>query len=142
MTGTIARADALAELSLFVGCSRKELHAVERLGTFVHVVAGRTLCREGEIGRECFIVLCGTASVISGGRQIATIGAGEPIGEVAVLNPELRRTATVVAGTPMDLLVLGRRELVELLHRAPSIGLRLIRIVTSRVHAAPRMGPR
>ncbi len=108
----------------------------------MHVVPGRTLCREGEIGRECFVVLAGSASVIADGRLIATIGPGEPIGEVAVLNPELRRTATVVADTPMDLLVLGRRELVELLNRAPTIGLRLLRIVTSRLHATPRMGPR
>ena len=142
MISTIARADELESLTLFAGCSKREIRAVARRATFVHVMSGRVLCREGEIGRECFVVLSGIASVMTGGRAIATISAGEPIGEVAVLNPELRRTATVVASTAMDLLVLGRRELVELLDAAPTIGLRLLRIVVARLVASPGTEPR
>jgi CRP-like cAMP-binding protein len=122
-------------LNLLAACSRRDLRVLDRVSTFLHVDAGRVLCREGELGHECFIVLDGCARVLRGNEEIATIRRGEPIGEVALLGPHARRTASVIAVTPMDLLVLSRRELSQLVSDTQSMGLQLIRFVTARLVA-------
>lgn len=139
MLGTALGPGQLDGLELFATCGRRELRVVERLATLLDVNAGRVLCRKGELGRECFVVLDGTADVLEDdGSRRAVIGAGEPIGEMAVLAAAPTRTATVVARTQMTLLVFTRKELSTLLDAAPCIGFRLLRIMTTRVLGTPR----
>jgi CRP-like cAMP-binding protein len=66
------------------------------------------------------IVIDGRARVTHRGRVIAEIGPGELIGEMALLNGS-RRSATVVALTPMRLMVLNPGEFQEMLRVAPSV---------------------
>ena len=51
----------------------------------------------------------GTAKVLKGGEEIAELGPGDFFGEIALLETE-RRTATVVAATPMRVIVMFQRE--------------------------------
>jgi CRP-like cAMP-binding protein len=118
---TKQRLDALARVPFFATCTMRELGRIDRLGTPLDVRAGRTLTREGEVGRECFVTLDGVAVAARAGRRVGAIGAGSIAGEMALLEGTTR-TATVVAGTPMQLLVLTEREFEELLEVAPGIG--------------------
>lgn len=69
------------------------------------VNTGQVLAREGRSGFESFVVVEGWAEVSSNGVTFATIGPGEFIGEMALVEGT-PRNATVVATTPMTLLVL------------------------------------
>ncbi|HEX5614064.1 MAG TPA: cyclic nucleotide-binding domain-containing protein [Acidimicrobiia bacterium] len=134
MLGTALGTDRLQGVELFAPCARRELRVVERLATVLDVAAGRRLCTKGEIGRECFVVLAGVADVLDDdGGVVASVGVGEPIGEMAVLAASPTRTATVVASTPMTVLVFSRRDLTSLLDAAPCVGFRLLRIMTTRL---------
>ena len=97
--------DDLRELDLFSEASRSELAVIARQLTRLKVKAGRVLVREGGIGNEFMIMVSGMAEVTQGGRSIATIGRGDLVGEMALLQPfgSGRRNATVTAVTDAEI---------------------------------------
>jgi CRP-like cAMP-binding protein len=68
------------------------------------------LTEEGEFGHALFAVEFGTANVIVDGSVVSTIMSGDVIGEVAILASG-RRTATVVATSPIRLIALFKRDI-------------------------------
>ncbi len=124
--------DHLAAVPLFRGCGKKDLQRVARLTDEVEVEAGRELIQEGKRGTEAFVVVEGTAIVTRGGTQVATLGAGEPFGEMALLD-QSPRNATVTAKTPMTLLVIGQREFGGLLDEVPTLARRVMATLAARL---------
>ena len=83
------------------------LTALERLAEAVRPVAvpeGTTILREGEPGRDYFLIAAGEVEISAGGRPIATAGPGDGFGEIALIR-DVPRTATVVAVTAVELEV-------------------------------------
>lgn len=125
----------LGQLSLFKGCSHRELAAVSRCATPVSQPSGAVFCQQGTQGLEAFVIVTGEAIVSVGSKEIARLGPGEPFGEMALLEWGLR-TATVVARTPMEVLVLSRKDFDSLLTAAPTVARRLLLTLSSRLRAA------
>jgi CRP/FNR family cyclic AMP-dependent transcriptional regulator len=125
------RMQAMRRLPLFAGCTREQLARIDRLGARIDVAAGRRLTVEGTTGRECFFTLAGTAVASRDGAPVGVIGPGSVVGEMALLD-DSPRTATVVTATPMQLLVLDRREFARLCAIAPSIATAVDRIASGR----------
>jgi len=71
----------------------------------VDVPAGRAVITQGEIGDRYYVIESGEADVLGDGRVVASLGPGEGFGEIALLRSS-RRTATVVARTPLELRAL------------------------------------
>jgi len=98
--------------------------------------AGETVIREGTTGREFFIVKRGRADVVKGEEEaqhfIASIQPGESFGEIALLR-DVERTANVVAGTDLDVLVFTREQLMTLLDHYPLIRMEMERQVDDRI---------
>ena len=121
----------LAKIPLFKECSKKELQAISRLVTPVHVAAGKVLTKEGEPGREFMIIAGGSATVRRNGRKIATLGPGDFFGELALL-AGVPRTATVTADTDMVVEALNRAEFATLLDESPSMARKVLAAVAKR----------
>lgn len=126
--------DLLAEVPLFDHLSRRELHAVARLLDVVEVPAGRELVREGTVGREFFVIIEGTAAVERDGRPVATVTAGDVVGEMSLLDGG-PRSATVVASSDLRLLVGERRTFAPLLDADERVRTRVLEAVTTRQEA-------
>lgn len=124
--------DTLAQLDLFSDLSKKELKSVAQLMTPTTVKAGTEFIVEGEVGREAFIILEGSASVWRRDRLVATVEAGTVLGEMAVLTG-ISRTATVKAETDLDLRVLVRREFLGLLDTSPTMTRKLLISTINRI---------
>jgi CRP/FNR family transcriptional regulator, cyclic AMP receptor protein len=124
--------DHLATVSLFSACSKKELQAVAKASDEIALPAGKVLCEQGSIGREAFVILAGTAGVRINGKPVTTIGPGACVGEMALLDHG-PRTATVVADTDMDVLVIGAREFAGIVDEVPAIAHKLLRALATRV---------
>ena len=77
----------LAEVPLFAGLSKKELRTIAHLATYLEEPEGTVLTAEGESGNEFIIVLEGEVEVQQGGEVIATRGAGDYFGEIALHRP-------------------------------------------------------
>jgi CRP-like cAMP-binding protein len=112
--------ELLAQVPLFKDLSKKHLRQVRRLATRVDVAAGRVLAREGGAGHEFIIVLEGDVEIRHDDEVVATCGAGDYVGEIALIE-QRPRTATVVATSPAVLDVIGQREFAELLAEEPEI---------------------
>jgi CRP/FNR family transcriptional regulator, cyclic AMP receptor protein len=125
------RVQELRRIPFLAECSCGELARIDRLGTPVIVEPGRTLTREGAVGRQVFVTLDGLAIVERGGQPIGAIGGGSIAGEMAFLD-HTRRNATVVASTPMRLLVFNDREFRALLAIAPGVEACLAEIAEKR----------
>ena len=130
-----AKLDLLGQVSLFSACSKDELKALAKITTRIDVPRGKELCREGDIGHDCFIVVDGEAQVTINGEEIDTIGAGGFFGEMALLDGG-PRVATVAAVTDMRLLVLTRPEFRTLLADMPSVSQKLLTAVGARLRQA------
>jgi len=95
------------------------------LGTRMPVSAGRQLTTAGSYGAEVLIVLSGTATCFVGEAEVARFGPGDFFGEVAMLDGG-PRTATVIASTDMEVLVLSRVEFEMLVKSSPEVAHRML----------------
>ena len=98
-------ASRLASIPLFAELSERDRADVARFADEVEVSAGKTLAEEGEFAYEFFIIEQGTAEVTKDGRVLATLGPDDFFGEIGLVESE-RRTATVTATSPMELIVI------------------------------------
>jgi CRP/FNR family cyclic AMP-dependent transcriptional regulator len=90
----------LTAIPLFSGLSPEEARRLAAFATETSVSEGQILMKEGDFSTELIAIEEGTADVIKGGTQIATLGAGDLIGEMGLLSRE-QRSADVVATSPM-----------------------------------------
>ena len=124
--------DHLRAVPLFAACSHKDLQRIARASDETEVPAGRVLTRQGETGRECFVVVDGEVKVERNGKKIASLGPGACIGELSLLDKG-PRTATATAQTPVTLLVLGPREFSGVLEEVPGLSRKILSALASKV---------
>jgi CRP/FNR family transcriptional regulator, cyclic AMP receptor protein len=131
------KVQALKGAPLFAGLSRKELVQLARVSEDLEVEPGTVLCKEGDIGHEFFVIVDGKVKISRKGRRIATPGAPDFVGEIALLE-EIPRTATVTAETPVCLFVLTRKDFRHLLDENPSVERKVMRALARRLAEVSR----
>lgn len=119
-TKTDHKLSRLQDVPLFRRCDRREIETIGRLGDLLAVEEGQVLIEEGRAGNEAFVIIDGSVSVSRDGVVVTTLGPGDVVGEVAALDRG-RRTATVTAITPVEVLVFDPRSFASLLHEVPGI---------------------
>lgn len=127
--------DSLAKQPVFARCSKKELEAVSRIGTTIMVEPGYVLTREGRRGYEFFVITEGTATCTIDGETVATLEAGDFFGEIALLDGGTR-SATVVADTPMQVIVIDSREFSGMIDDAPSASRQIMSALAARLRSS------
>jgi CRP-like cAMP-binding protein len=126
------KVQALKSVPLFASLSRKELIQLERVCEDLEVEQGTVLCKEGDVGREFFVLVDGKVQVIRKGRRVVTLTGGDFLGEIALLT-ELPRTATATAETPVRLFVLTSREFHAVLDQNPKVERKVLRALARRL---------
>ncbi len=101
-----SKIDALSQVPLFAGCSRKELEFLVTRTDEVDAPAGRTLIKQGALGDTFYLLLEGEASVDVDGHERPPLHAGSFFGEISMLDRGTA-TATVVTTAPARLLVMS-----------------------------------
>lgn len=129
--------ELLRGVSLFSACSDRELGRIASLADEVEVPEGKVLIRQGEAGREFFVIAEGRAKVSARGRRAKTVGPGVGVGELALLD-QGPRSATVTAVTDMRLLVLDSRSFASLISQVPSVARKLFRVMAERLRESER----
>lgn len=124
----------LGSIPFFAGLSDEDLAALAEAMSEVEANEGQTLAAEGDFGHGLYVIENGTADVSVDGAPVRTLGPGDVFGEIAVLASG-RRTATVVAASPMRLLVLFKRDVWALERRSPAIAERLRALIAERLAA-------
>jgi CRP/FNR family cyclic AMP-dependent transcriptional regulator len=122
----------LKRVPLFSGCSRRELGEIAAIADEMRFPEGRTLIKEGAVGRELFVVLDGTVEVRRGGRKLTPKGDTSFFGEAALLTGA-RRNATVMTTSPVQALVITDRAFRRLLGDSPAIQRRILDTLAARL---------
>jgi CRP/FNR family transcriptional regulator, cyclic AMP receptor protein len=128
------RVDLIRGLPLFEHCSKRDLRRIAALAVERELAAGTELIREGEPAGEFYVVVDGEVDVRRRGRRVAQLGAGSFVGEIALLSRS-PRSATVVAASPLRVLVISGRDFVALLDALPELWLKVARTLADRVDA-------
>ena len=132
MVATDTKRDLLRAVSLFETLSDRELAAIEQLVDTVDVPAGHVLMRQGASGGEMFVIARGGVVVDRNGSEVATLGPGSVVGEMALLS-EGPRTATVTTTEPSTLFVLAHREFHSLMDASAEVRDCVFKAVAHRI---------
>jgi CRP-like cAMP-binding protein len=117
--------DDLKGLAFFEGWTDDELEHFERIASRTSFAAGDTLIREGESGHPFLILVAGEARVTQSGKPLRELREGDHAGELALLD-DAPASATVVASSSVEALVLYQRDFHNLLETIPSLGRRIL----------------
>ena len=113
-------AERLKDVSLFAELDKGQRERVARWADEVQVETGKHLADQGEFAHEFFVIEEGTADVIIDGKKVNDLGPGEWFGEIALEETD-RRTASVVATSPMKLIVMFSRDFHEMEAEIPDV---------------------
>ena len=126
--------ELLERVPLFAGVARDELEAIGRIADEIDVPAGTALTHEGRHEGYFFVIVSGTVRIERGGRSINTIGAGDFLGEIALLDGG-PRTASATTESSCRLLSLTHQRFHELLDTSPSVRTAVLEAVGQRMRA-------
>ena len=96
---------------------------------------GEYLFREGDDPvHHMFAILEGDVRIERAGRTIATLGAGDLVGEMALIDAR-PRSASARAGTRVRAAVVTEKRFLFLVQQHPSFSLAMLRVLTQRLRA-------
>jgi len=121
-------------IPLFAGLSKDDQKVVAQYADEVDVEPGTVLAQEGKLAYEFFAIKAGTAEVKLGGQRAAELGPGDFFGEIGLLAGD-RRVASVVAASPMSLIVLTGSQLRAIDSRMPGVAERIRSAMAERIAA-------
>jgi CRP/FNR family transcriptional regulator, cyclic AMP receptor protein len=127
-----AKVELLRQVPLFAQCSKRELETIAGIADEVEVGEATELTTQGDRGREFGVIVDGTASVTGDGKQVASLGAGDFFGEIALVS-DIPRTATVKATSPVRLLVVSARDFRRLMRESPAVQNKVLQALAHRV---------
>ncbi len=127
-----AKVDLIAAVPLFAQCSKRELSEIASLADELSLPSGRRLTAEGGQGHEFVVIVEGAAEVERGGRAVNRLGAGDFLGEIALVTGR-PRTATVTTTEPSRLLVLSARDFRTLMRDLPGLQLKVLDALGERL---------
>ena len=106
--------ELLKRVPLFSGCDRKNIEVIGGITEEVDVAPGTVLMRQGDTGDAFYVIVSGSVSLERDGAAFRTLGPGDFLGELALLDHG-RRSATATAAEPTRLIVLGHREFEQMM---------------------------
>jgi CRP/FNR family transcriptional regulator, cyclic AMP receptor protein len=100
----------LTAIPIFSELSPQEANRLATFATETSAAEGQILMKEGDYSVELIAIEEGTADVIQNGEEIASLGPGDLIGEMGLLEHR-PRNADVIASSPMRLIKLTHWEI-------------------------------
>ncbi len=120
--------DALRRAPLFRDFTETGLRIFAGIAQEKSVPAGSPLFVENMVGESLFIVKTGkvriTQRTSDGDHELATVGAGEHLGELALLGKSVR-LVSAIASTPCEVVEITQRDFVKLQPQKPQACLKL-----------------
>jgi CRP/FNR family transcriptional regulator, cyclic AMP receptor protein len=128
----------LAEVPLFRNLSRRHLKRVASLARMRRFGAGTSIVRAGDASSAFFVLIDGTARVVTPKGRARRLGSGDFFGEMALLD-DSPRSADVVAEGEVLTLTISRSAFGKLLKSEPAIAHELLRTLASRLRSAEKV---
>ena len=130
-----APTDLLRRVPLFEGLGDRDLKRLSEVFKERTFAAGDAIATEGHSGVGFFVIESGEAKVTVGGEEVATLGAGNYFGEIALIDAGTR-TATVTAATKLQCYGLTSWEFRPLVEENATIAWELLQVLARRLREA------
>ena len=131
----------LRSVPLFAELDEAELGRIASVAIPRSFPEGARVFHEGDTSDACYVVKSGTFRVTRehpDGRAItlATLESGDIVGELAMLDGEVRSASVETLGGEGELLALPAADMLSLLERNPEITVKIAAALTRRLRAA------
>ena len=128
----------IQQVPLFAGLQGAEIDSLSSILHEVEFPPGTLLFREGDPGDCFYLIIDGEIEVVKAlgtpdERIIAIRRAGEFFGEMSLFEADGRRTASVIARSPLCLLEATRADFDVLLQRRPTVAYEIVRVLSLRL---------
>jgi cation transporter-like permease len=133
----MTRTELLASIPAFASLAPDDLQALAERLDEERFAAGDVIVKEGDVdSSSLFLIEDGEVEISHGEGHahvaLATLGPTQYFGELALIDGA-PRSATVVAKSPVHVLVLERADFVDYLHRDPDAAMRVMADLASRL---------
>jgi CRP/FNR family cyclic AMP-dependent transcriptional regulator len=129
-------ADALRQVPLLKPLDDKQLKRLAGDFKERHVEAGGEIMSAGRGGVAFFILLEGEAAVTVDGQERRRLKGGDYVGEIAMIDPDAPRSATVTAVTDVRLAHLSAWDFRPFVVEHPEVAWDLLRTLAKRLREA------
>lgn len=131
--------ETLKEFPLFKDLDRCALWSIAGLAQIKKFTKDEILIHEGEKGKGCYFITSGKVEILKAQpdgtqRKVVTLGVGEIVGEISIIDDE-PTTATAKVLEPVDCLFIGEWDFKAQMQASPEIALQLVRILAKRLRA-------
>lgn len=99
---------------------------------------GEVLFREGDEAHAMYVVKHGTLRILSGSTILETVREGGLIGEMAIIEEHMPRSATVIAGTYCELVEIDVPRFLSLVANTPDFSITVLRVISRRLRVMNR----
>ncbi|MDD5213628.1 MAG: cyclic nucleotide-binding domain-containing protein [Candidatus Gracilibacteria bacterium] len=125
--------EKLHELKIFTGIDRDILDNLLNNLQKEKFLSDQIILNEGdETNGKAYIIISGEVDIIINGEKISSLQEGDIFGEIALLNEE-DRTATVIAKTDLELLVITQDAILEIMSEDNSLNKEIMRRVQENI---------
>jgi CRP/FNR family cyclic AMP-dependent transcriptional regulator len=128
------RLELLQRVPLFAGVDRAGLEEIGRIADEIEAKAGADLTHEGRHEGYFFVIVSGSVRIDRGGQTINTMGPGEFLGEIALLDGG-PRTATATTDGPTRLLKITHEDFRQLVDTSPGVRAAVLAAAGARLRA-------
>jgi sigma-B regulation protein RsbU (phosphoserine phosphatase) len=130
----------LANIPLFADLPKEELDQLVAALEVKKLKEGEILFREGERGEHLYVVMDGELEVLMAEGQpeellLNVLREGEYLGEMSLIMPDGKRTASARARKPSVLRSISRAQFMDLLKRHPLLANSMVRVLSDRLDA-------
>ena len=125
----------LRGVPLFRGCAEESLQRLADRTAEIDFATGAPIVQQGQVGNGLFILVLGSARVLTGEQELARLGPGEVVGELSVIDQE-PRVASVIALEPTTCLALASWDLLAVLDTDPRLARNLLSELAGRLRDA------
>ncbi|HLY45510.1 MAG TPA: cyclic nucleotide-binding domain-containing protein [Stellaceae bacterium] len=121
----------------------KDLAVDEILATLgdakaISLKPGDVLFREGDEAHAMYVLKQGTLRVLSGSTILETVREGGIIGEMAIIEERMPRSATVIAGTYCELVEIDVPRFLAMVADTPAFSITVLRVISRRLRVMNR----
>lgn len=99
---------------------------------YVYFKANQQIFKEGEKGRFMYVILEGEVDVMVNGKRVDTVGAGQVLGEMALIDTR-PRSATAIARTDCKVVPVSKTHFIYLVQQRPNFALEVMRMMADRL---------
>ena len=127
---------------ILLGLAEEDLDELAQTAVLRFYPSGAVICQEGEPGDAVYVTVQGRVDILKrmdgeSEHYLHSAGPGEMFGEMAILQ-EGPRTATVRAAASTIALQIGKEPFLAVLGRSPSLGVRILVRMTTRLRDTDR----